>query len=263
MGLSNEQTKKIIHLLENTIDSKLRKYARESSLMPFLAGLIQDNERVAAYSFLHSIATTLGMSIYEQVSKIIAEEHSETCYTSYDIGGVISTDQKSVIDRILRELRNGERKSNINIEIEEVLSANPEGGKSKKEGRKADFYMFRSGVEHYVEIKTAKPNIDIFAKSKEKLLEWVARRRKPIRVILAFPYNPYYPQPYERFTLQGLLTPGEDFLIGESYWEFLCGENIFEELLSLFNTVGRSYKQRIADKIKEVASIKMDMKSPS
>ncbi len=45
--------------------------------MPFLARLIQDAEKIAAYSFIHSMATTLGMSIYEDVSKIIAKETSE------------------------------------------------------------------------------------------------------------------------------------------------------------------------------------------
>jgi len=257
MSLSREQKEKITTLLSEKIEKKLKKYSRESKSMPFLVKLIQNKERVAAYSFIHSISTTLGMSIYEDVSRVISEEHSVECFRNYDIGGVISKDQKSVIDNILRELHNGNRQSNIEKEIDEVLKANAQNGKVQKEGRIADFYMLRDNIEQYFEIKTVKPNIDVFTKSKSKLLEWVARRRKKIKVFLAFPYNPYYPNPYKRFTLQGLLKPGEDLLIGEEYWEYLGGKNTFEELLSLFDSVGKAYKKQIEDKIKEVADSKL------
>jgi len=258
MSLKKGQKEKIKSLLVEKIDSKIKRYARESTSMPFLVKLMQDKEKVAAYSFIHSLATTLGMSIYEDVSKIIAEEHSEECFTKYDIGGVISRDQKSVISNILRELRNKNRKCNIDKEMKEVLKANPKNGRVQKEGRIADFYMLRDDIEQYIEIKTVKPNIDVFAKSKEKLLEWIARRRKKIKVFVAFPYNPYYPQKYERFTLQGMLKPGEELLIGEEYWDYLGGKNTFRGILELFDSVGKMYKEKIAEKIREVAQTKMD-----
>lgn len=258
MALSKNQKNKIKLLLEKKIEDKLKRYARETSSMPFLARLIQDSEKVAAYSFIHSIATTLGMSIYEEVSKIIAEETAEECFTKYDVGGVISREQKSVIDDIVRKLRNGEKKVNHDQEIKQVLSVSAKDGKAQKEGRLADFYMRRNGKEHYFEIKTVKPNIDVFTKSKTKLLEWVARRRSPIKVFLAFPYNPYHPQPYERFTEQGVLEKGKEFLIGKEYWDFLGGENTFEQLLELFDLVGKKFKEQIQQKIKQVAKEKMD-----
>jgi hypothetical protein len=157
----------------------------------------------------------------------------------------------------VRGLRNGEGKANHATEVKRVLSASPKDGKAQKEGRIADFYMKRSGKEHYFEIKTVKPNIDVFTKSKTKLLEWVARRRSPIKVFLAFPYNPYHPQPYERFTEQGVLEKSEEFLIGKEYWDFLGGENTFEELLKLFDEVGKKFKGKIRQKIQQVAMEKM------
>lgn len=253
MALSKPQKEKVSALLEKKIEDKLRRYARETSSMPFLTRLIQDSEKVAAYSFIHSIATTLGMSIYEDVSKIIAEESADECFTKYDVGGVISREQKSVIDDIVRKLRNGEKEVNGSQETKLVLNASAKDGKAQKDGRIADFYMRRDGKEHYFEIKTVKPNIDVFTKSKMKLLEWVARRRNPVKVFLAFPYNPYHPQPYERFTEQGVLDRGKEFLIGKEYWDFLGGENTFEELLELFDSVGKKFKEKIKTKIQEVA----------
>jgi hypothetical protein len=89
MALSLNQKNKITQLLTNKIENKLKSYGRESTSMPFLARLIQDNEKIAAYSFIHSLATTLGMSIYEDVSVIIASESSEECFRNYGVGGVL------------------------------------------------------------------------------------------------------------------------------------------------------------------------------
>lgn len=258
MGLSTSQKENIRNLLIEKITDKLKRYARESTSMPFLVRLMQDKEKVAAYSFIHSIATTLGMSIYEDVSKIIARENSEEVFTKMDIGGVLSREQKSVIANIVRELRNGDRIVNKRKEIKEILAASAQDGKPQKEGNIADFYMKRNGIEYYIEIKTVKPNIDVFTVSKIKLLEWVARKRKSIKTILAFPYNPYYPEPYSRFTEQGLLEKGEEFLVGNEYWDFLGGENTFNELLVEFDLVGKQFKEQIIGKIKEVAKKRME-----
>ncbi|MFO7790410.1 MAG: TdeIII family type II restriction endonuclease [Bacteroidales bacterium] len=258
MSLSKSQRDKITDLLSSKIENKLKKYGRETTSMPFLARLIQDNEKIAAYSFIHSMATTLGMSIYEDVSLIIASETSDEFFKSYGVGGAISRKQKTVINKIIRELRNGDRKANIKKEISEVIAASPSGGQFQKSGNIADFYMRRGAQEYFIEIKTVKPNIDVFEKSKTKLLEWVARKRKPINVFLAFPYNPYYPEPYSRFTEVGMIDHPNDFLIGEEYWDLLGGENTFPDLLDVFDKVGKQFKRKLEDKFKQVAKQKLD-----
>lgn len=259
MALSANQKQKIKKLLEAKIDKKLTSYLRETTSMPFLSRLMQDSEKVASYSFVHSLATSLGMSIYEDVSKIIAGESSEECFTKYGMGGVLSKEQKSTIANIVRELRNNtNKKSNIQAEVEEVLKTTAVSGKYQKDGNIADFYMKRNGDEYYFEIKTVKPNIDVFKESKIKLLEWVARKRKPIKVFLAFPYNPYHPQPYSRFTMQNMMDYPNDFLIGEEYWNLLGGKNTFQELLDVFDRVGKNYKEKISAKIQQVAKTKIE-----
>jgi len=60
-------------------------------------------------------------------------------------------------------------------------------------------------------------------------------------------------------TVQGLMKPGADLLIGEEYWNYLGGHNTFEELLQLFDEMGKAYKERIAEKIREVAQTKMNI----
>lgn len=118
--------------------------------------------------------------------------------------------------------------------------------------------MRKGEQEYFFEIKTVKPNIDVFEKSKTKLLEWVARRRKPINVYLAFPYNPYHPQPYSRYTEEGMMQHKTDFLVGEEYWDFIGGANTFPELLSVFDEVGKDYKERLTKKFQDIAKEKID-----
>ncbi len=257
MGLSNDQKKKIKELLRSKIKGKLTNYARETSSMPFLAKIVQDDEKVAAYSFIHSVATMLGMSIYEDVAKIIAEPSSEEVATKVKTDGTLSSSQKSVIGNIVNGLRDGTRKVNKTNETQEILKASATNGKAQKDGNVADFYMKRKGVEYYFEIKTVKPNIDVFTKSKVKLLEWIARKRKPVKTFVAFPYNPYHPEPYSRFTEQGVLEKGVEFLVGDEFWDFLGGKNTYNELLEIFDEVGKELKKDIDAKIKEVARTKM------
>ena len=241
MSLSKTQKQKIATLLSEKIEKKLLQYGRETTSMPFLARLIQDNEKIAAYSFIHSISTSLGMSIYEDVSVIIASETADEAFRNYGVGGVISEGQKAVISGIVSKLRNGERVAEIEREKNEVLEASSENGKFQKSGNIADFYMKRDGQEYYFEIKTVKPNIDVFEKSKTKLLEWVARRRMPVSVYLAFPYNPYHPEPYNRFTEVGMMDAPNDFLVGDEYWDFIGGKNTFPDLLDTFDETGKFF----------------------
>jgi hypothetical protein len=198
------------------------------------------------------------MSIYEEVSLIIASKNSEECYRHYGVGGVISSYQQEAISQILNELRNGERKANIEIEKQLVLKASTKDGVFQKSGNIADFYMEKDSEEYFFEIKTAKPNIDVFEKSKTKLLQWVARRRKNVNVFLAIPYNPYYPEPYSRFTESGLMDPPNDLLVGEEYWNFIAGKEVFEDLLDTFDQVGKRYKKELQLKFKEIAEEKID-----
>jgi len=257
MVLNSKQIEKIKGLLRTKLNDKLSKYARETTSMPFLAKLMQDSEKVAAYSFIHSLATTLGMSIYEQISKIIAEDNYEQVETGYDVEGEITNEENSTISQILQEIKNGTRTTNKEQEIKEILECNSDGGRKIK--IRADLFLKKGNDEYYLEIKTAKPNIDVFVKSKQKLLEWIALRKKKVNTILAIPYNPYHPEPYSRFTMQGYLDEENDLYVAEKFWELLGGKGTYEEVLEIFDEVGKEFKEKIRGKIKGVAEEKMEV----
>ncbi len=255
--MDSETKTKIKDLLRVKIEGKLVNYERETSSMPFLAKIMQDSKKVAAYSFIHSLATSLGMSIYEQIAKIIAESKYDKVITSYDVVGEISNEENMIVSKIMQEIKNKTRKANKEEEIKEILKC------EKKEGRKikvrADLFLEKEGKEYYFEIKTAKPNIDVFSKSKQKLLEWVALRNKKIVSALAIPYNPYHPKPYDRFTIQGVLDIKEELYVAEDFWDLLGGSGTYKELLKIFDQVGKELKEKIQKKIEDVATKKMEI----
>ncbi len=257
MALTKTQKQKIKDLLSNKLEAKLKTYGREMTSKPFLARLIQDNEKIAAYSFIHFIASSLEMTILEEISVILASETADEAFRYYGVGGVLSKKQKFIIDNIVTKLKNSKRQANIKKEKKEVLSVIIENAVSQEFDNIADFYMKRNGEEYYFEIKTVKPNIDVFEKSKTKLLEWVARRRKPVNVFLAFPYNPYHPEPYSRFTESGMMDSPNDFLVGDEYWDFIGGKGTFPELLKTFDEVGKYFKEQLNQKFKDIAKDKL------
>jgi hypothetical protein len=241
--------------LSSKIYDKLNKYARETTAMPFLAKLMQDSEKVAAYSFIHSLATTLGMSVYEQVSKIVAKPHFDEVKTAFDVEGEITNEENKTISKILQEIKNKTGKADKEKEVKEILECSKENGRRIKV--RADLFLKKGNDEYYIEIKTAKPNIDVFAKSKEKLLQWVALRKKKVDTILAIPYNPYHPEPYSRFTMQGYLDEERELYVAEKFWELLGGKGTYKEVLDIFDEIGKEFKDKIQEKIKEVAREKM------
>jgi len=255
MTLNKEQVEKIKTLLRSKINNKLTKYVRETTSMPFLVKLMQDSEKVASYSFIHSLATTLGMSVYEKISEIIASTSYDEVKTGYDVEGEISNEENATISQILQEIKTKTRESNKEQEIKEILKANSDNGRKIK--IRADLFLKKGNEEFYIEIKTAKPNIDVFVKSKQKLLEWIALRNKKVNTILAIPYNPYHPEPYSRFTMQGYLDEEKELYVAERFWELLGGEGTYKEILDIFDEIGKEFKEKIHSKIKEVAEEKM------
>lgn len=111
--------------------------------------------------------------------------------------------------------------------------------------------------ENYFDITSAKPNMKEFVSLKQKLLRWTALRlsqNKNLKVFtrIAIPYNPYHPHPYERWTLKGLYDlAGGEILIGEDFWNFVAGKDVYESLLNVFKVVGDELRDEIDHKFSQ------------
>jgi len=112
------------------------------------------------------------------------------------------------------------------------------------------FGTSKDNVELSLDLKTAKPNMDEFKAHKRKMLEWAAYRLQAnpnakLKTGIAIPYNPYEPEPYQRWTLAGLYDLPEELLVADKFWDFLGSRGAYEELLTVFEAVGIELRPEI------------------
>ena len=89
----------------------------------------------------------------------------------------------------------------------------------------------------------------------KQLLDWIAMRgsvdpKVKIKTYVAIPYNPYEPEPYDRWTLQGLFDLDQEVLVGNEFWDFLGGQGTYEDLLQVFEEAGIELRSEIDQKMK-------------
>jgi type II restriction enzyme len=110
----------------------------------------------------------------------------------------------------------------------------------------------QSGEQFFFDLKTVKPNKGDFQKYKQTLLEWAgialtANKDAKIHTLVAIPYNPYEPQPYKRWTMAGMLDLPQELMFAEEFWDFLGGEETYQELLDCFEQAGIELRPEIDD----------------
>ncbi len=256
MSLKQQTRDKIRNLLVNIVKTKLRKYKPETKHMPFHFRLL-GRDRYAMFSFIQSMNTTFGISIWEQVAVILAESAGFQAKRQYDLLGTIDPETEKLIQTIHYDLRAGARQVSKLEEIELIRKSIRKGTPKKDPDSRVDLFVKIDNVENYFDITSAKPNMKEFAALKLKLLRWTALRlsqdkNAEVFTRLAIPYNPYHPQPYERWTLKGLydLDRGE-ILVGEEFWNFVAGDDIYDELLDVFQEAGEELRGEIDRKFAE------------
>jgi type II restriction enzyme len=251
MPLTAQQSREISDILKTKIRQKLQDYSPETNSMPFHTRLL-GRDRMALFSFIQSINTTLGTSVFEQIAAIIARPHFQQVVHQYrDFNDEISRSAQQVIQEIMDELVAARTTPNKIEETQKILRASQTGQLITVRRPRIDLFVQSSeGAEYYFDLKTAKPNIGDFRGYKRTLLEWVAIRGAQnntvdVRTLIAIPYNPYEPEPYQRWTLQGLFDLEHEIMVAEEFWNFLGGENTYEQLLSVFETVGIELRPEI------------------
>lgn len=154
------------------------------------------------------------------------------------------------------ELESGNCKPDKNDEIIKILNVARSGEISKIKPTKVDLFMQKDNDVYLVDIKTAKPNKGGFKEFKRTLLTWVAsfaynNPNMNIHTLIAIPYNPYEPKPYERWTMAGMLDLECELKVASEFWDFIGGIGSYEVLLDSFEEVGREMRKEIDEYFKK------------
>jgi hypothetical protein len=260
MKLKADVRKDIYELIIKTIRNKLEKYNPETDHKPFHHRLL-GKDRYAMFSFIHSMNTTFGMSLFEPIGVLLAKSSGFEAIRQYKLEGEISPEVESKISQIMNQLRSGEKDAGLDWERETLVAEmKVQYNIDKHPDSTVDLYVKKQdGNEHYFDITSVKPNMKEFVALKRKLLNWIALRLshddkiKPskIHAQLAIPYNPYHPKPYDRWTLKGLYDLKKEIFIGREFWNFLGDGDIFDDLLNAFEEAGKYLSEELDEYFKQ------------
>lgn len=258
MSFTNEQVNRIELTIKSSLRKKFQHYKPETKNMPFHYRLL-GKDRMALFSFIHSLNTTFGTSIFQPVARVLASPNFAEAEEQYVIGTTISEKVQIEIQHIINDLSTGRNNPDKLKEIERIRKVATYGKMNKLKTVKADLFLRgKNGDIYLFDLKTAKPNISNFKDFKRTLLEWVAiyLAKEPnakVHSYIAIPYNPYAPKPYERWTLKGMLDLENELKVAEEFWDFLGGTGAYEKLLGCFERVGIEMHSEIDDYFKRFA----------
>jgi type II restriction enzyme len=96
MALSHQHTLNIEDILRNSLRHKFQSYNPEPASMPFHTRLL-GKDRMALFSFIHSLNTNFGTSIFEPVALALASLSFASAATHQTAGTQISSEAHRVI----------------------------------------------------------------------------------------------------------------------------------------------------------------------
>ena len=173
----------------------------------------------------------------------------EKCERCSGTGFVKSVE--AVIQNIMDNLSTAQSNPNKIEEINAIRAVCQTGEMITVKPTKVDIKLVgHDGTIFLFDIKTAKPNAGGFKEFKRTLLEWVATTfavnpNANVQTIIAIPYNPYEPRPYNRWTIRGMLDLDHELKVAAVFWDFLGGEGAYTDLLDIFERIGLELRPEI------------------
>ncbi len=250
MALTKQQIQQVESVLRNSLRHKFQNYHPEPASMPFHTRLL-GKDRMALFSFIHSLNTNFGTSIFEPVAKVLALSTFASAESQQTAGNKISSEAHRVIQNIMDELAVATSSPNKVEEINAIRAVCQTGEMKTVKPTKIDIKLIgHDGTIYLFDIKTAKPNAGGFKEFKRTLLEWVAvtlagNPEAKVESYIAIPYNPYEPKPYNRWTMRGMIDLKNELKVAEEFWDYLGGKGAYQNLLDIFERVGVELRSEI------------------
>ena len=197
MALAKKQAQSIEKIIEDSLRNKLEKHNQEPAVMPFHTRLL-GKDRLALYSFIHSLNTNFGTSIFEPVAAELAfySHKFKSVERHIKSGSSISKQAQDQIQEIMNGLTTANFEPSKHREIESIRKVCQSGKIRQIKPTMVDLYLEKkNGKIYMIDLKTAKPNQGNFKELKRTLLEWVAvvlyeNPKAKINTLIAIPYNP-------------------------------------------------------------------------
>lgn len=203
-------------------------------------------EALISFKQQRTLVTRMGLQLYPAVAEIVAKDKYSKVYRNYEISSELDVALVTIVDTIINELRAQKRKPNYHLETQEILTS-AKKGTNRNIRVIADLFIgdFESGPLFF-EIKSPRPNLDVCAESKKKMLFFRAiYTNKNPQAFLAFPYNPFiYRDKYAHSFTKQIMDMENEVLLGEEMWNLLGGKGTYDQLMEIIEEVRYELKKK-------------------
>lgn len=234
---------------ERCVTNTITRLEAEDTYRPFHRSLLSD-EALFWSRFERSFSTSFGQRVIEQISRIAAlAGGADAAENQRHTNISLSAEVLAAIDSQLMGLRNSSsgRVADWASEVAH-LQAIPLSEEMQPMRVISDLWWEKDGVEHFMSIKTVKPNLDQTVEAKRDLLK--LKLAKPnCRVFFGFYYNPYgenlsdytwsFPRRIFDFSIDEVIVVGRD------YWDLLGGFGFYDEVTAIAAAVGEGTRAKI------------------
>lgn len=126
-------------MIKDSLRKKFQNYNPETKSMPFHYRLL-GKDRMALFSFIHSLNTTFGTSIFEPVAETLASLNFVEAKKQYILGTNISEMAQLEIQHIINELSTGKDPDKPS-EIKRIRKVATSGRMNKLKTVKVDLFL--------------------------------------------------------------------------------------------------------------------------
>ncbi len=209
--------------------------------------LLFTEEAILSARVERSVVTSMGQALYPSIASTIAEDRFRRVFTEYTIEGEVNDAAGNMIDQIVTELRTPKSRRETprepfhEEEVSDIL--NSRGGGRVNRAVTADLFVedFEGGPL-FVELKSPRPNLDVAAESKRKVLYYLLimdrKGVKGARAFLGLTYNPYVNrEAYAHGYTKQIMDMERQVLMGSELWDMIGGPGTYTELLEIIEDV--------------------------
>jgi hypothetical protein len=229
---------------ESCITRTIGRLESQETYRPFHTALLS-SDALFWSRFERSFSTSFGQSVIEKISKVVVLANGATSATNQKATlFTLSSAQLMAINNHINGLREGRIGRGVDFESDLAVVVAEAGQSGDQEDVRviSDLWWLKDGINHYMSIKTVKPNIDQTAEAKRDLLK--LRLYDPnCRVYFGLYYNPYgeLRENYGWTPPQGVFNFRADpvVLIGRDYWNELGGLDCYDEVIAIAEECGK------------------------
>lgn len=236
--------------------SYLSQKSPKGELKPFHAAIIPP-EFLRINQFERGFSTRLGNS-FEECAKLIALQHHENAERGYVMAREVSRAALHEIEQQVSIFESATKRKEDRPTFSEMVGAVLDARRDDDLVPlkvTTDLYIkARDGTRYFFEIKSPQPNKGQCLEVTQRLLRFHLTAGEPrpnVQAYFAMAYNPYGSKRSNynwNFALN--YTPfNESVIIAQEFWDIIGGNNTMENLLSIYQEVGREKTKYMLDSL--------------